>query len=65
MVTKDSLIKRKSTKDPAPDWVDQTIGKRLSMCIYSLLLYKIISEDDAKKCFDNLSIYLDEKQNYC
>ncbi|MDQ0286374.1 MULTISPECIES: hypothetical protein [Desulfofundulus] len=42
-----SLAERRSPSDPAPDWVDQTYGQRVSSALMTLKLFGFLSEEEA------------------
>jgi len=42
-----SLAEKCSPFDPAPDWIDQTYGQRVSSALMSLKLFGFLSENEA------------------
>lgn len=46
-VSKESVIGRRKSDDPAPDWIDHTIGSRLTMCITQLSIAGLLKQEEA------------------
>lgn len=61
-----SLAERRSPFDPAPDWIDQTYGQRVSSALYTLRLFGFLSEKEAATIATRIDGWIDRRvENRC